>query len=232
MNGSNRTAKQVVITGATRGLGRAMALRFAEAGHAVHGCGRDEAALEALAKVETPPASLTRVDLTSEADVAAWAAAVMRDHGPPDLLLNNAGVINENAPLWEVSEAEFDLVIDVNLKGITRCIRHFAPAMVARRSGVIVNFSSGWGRSVSGNVAPYCATKWGVEGLTKALAQELPSGTAAVALNPGVIDTDMLRTCLPDLAPSCPDAEAWSQGIVQFLTDLGPQHNGQSLTAP
>ncbi|HIL87506.1 MAG TPA: SDR family oxidoreductase, partial [Deltaproteobacteria bacterium] len=176
--------------------------------------------------------SLTRVDLTSEADVAAWAAAVMRDHGPPDLLLNNAGVINENAPLWEVSEAEFDLVIDVNLKGITRCIRHFAPAMVARRSGVIVNFSSGWGRSVSGDVAPYCATKWGVEGLTKALAQELPSGTAAVALNPGVIDTDMLRTCLPDLAPSCPDAEAWSQGIVQFLTDLGPQHNGQSLTAP
>ena len=74
--------------------------------------------------------------------------------------------------------------------------------MVERGKGVIVNLSSGWGRSVSPEVAPYCATKWAIEGLTKALAEELPEGMAAVPLNPGVVDTDMLRQAYSDGAAS------------------------------
>ena len=80
--------------------------------------------------------------------------------------------------------------MDVNIKGTVNVIRHFVPAMVERRRGVIVNFSSGWGRSTRAEVAPYCATKWAIEGFTQALAQELPPGMAAVPLNPGIINTE------------------------------------------
>ena len=100
------------------------------------------------------------MDVSKDAAVAAWAARLLKSHGAPDLLINNAAIINRNAPLWTIPAAEFDPVIDINIKGVANVIRHFVPAMVARQSGVIVNLSSGWGRSVDAEVAPYCATKW------------------------------------------------------------------------
>ena len=78
-------------------------------------------------------------------------------------------------------------------------------------SGVIVNFSSGWGRSTDAEVAPYCATKWAIEGLTQAFAQELPSGMAAVALNPGIINTDMLQSCFGGSASGYPSPGGMGQ---------------------
>ena len=102
--------------------------------------------------------------------------------------------------------------------------------LVARRSGVIVNFSSGWGRSTDAEVAPYCATKWAIEGLTQALAQELPEGMAAVPLNPGIIDTDMLRSCFGGSASSYPSPLEWAKRAVPFLLKLGPKDNGRSLS--
>jgi NAD(P)-dependent dehydrogenase (short-subunit alcohol dehydrogenase family) len=95
---------------------------------------------------------------------------------------------------------------------------------------VIVNLSSGWGRSTSPEVAPYCATKYAVEGLTLALAQELPGGMAAVPLNPGVIDTDMLRQAWSDGAASYPKPDQWAKKAAPFLLALGPKDNGRSLT--
>jgi NAD(P)-dependent dehydrogenase (short-subunit alcohol dehydrogenase family) len=172
------------------------------------------------------------VDVASDREVAAWATRLLSVHPPPDLLLNNAALINPNAPLWKVSAAEFSRVIDVNLKGVASVIRHFAPAMIARGSGVIVNFSSGWGRSTDADVAPYCATKWAIEGLTQALAQELPSGMAAIPLNPGIIDTPMLRSCFGASAAGYPAPETWAKRAVPFLLGLGPRQNGQPLTAP
>jgi NAD(P)-dependent dehydrogenase (short-subunit alcohol dehydrogenase family) len=102
--------------------------------------------------------------------------------------------------------------------------------MVERGSGVIVNLSSGWGRSVSPDVAPYCATKWAIEGLTKALAEELPKGMAAVPLNPGIIDTDMLRTCFSESASSYPKADEWAKTAGPYILDLGPRDNGRSAS--
>jgi NAD(P)-dependent dehydrogenase (short-subunit alcohol dehydrogenase family) len=122
--------------------------------------------------------------------------------------------------------------MDVNIKGVANVIRHFVPAMVARGSGVIVNLSSGWGRSTSPEVAPYCASKFAIEGLTKSLAQELPAGMAAVALNPGVIDTAMLRQCWSDGASSYPKADAWAETAGPFILGLGPKDNGKSLSVP
>ena len=98
---------------------------------------------------------------------------VLERHGPPDLLVNNAALINANAPLWQVPPDEFQRVVDVNIVGTFNTIRHFLPAMLEARRGVIVNVSSGWGRSTATEVAPYCATKWAIEGLTRSLAMEL-----------------------------------------------------------
>ena len=221
--------RRVVVTGATRGLGRAMAERFVALGHHVIGCGRGARHVEELTK-RHPAHDFAVVDVADAAAVKAWADDVLARHGAPDLLLNNAALINANAPLWDVPAAEFDRLIDVNVKGVANVVRAFVPAMVARGTGVIVNFSSGWGRSTSAEVAPYCASKWAIEGLTRALAQELPRGLAAVPLNPGIIDTDMLRTCWAESAAAYPAPAEWAERAVPFLLKLGRRDNGRSLS--
>lgn len=226
----SNAAKTIVITGATRGLGLAMAKGFAALGHKVAGCGRSAGAAEKAAQEFGVPHRFDVVDVTDDKAVAAWAAAVLKSHGAPDLLINNAALINRSAPLWELSAEEFDPVITVNINGVANVIRHFVPAMVARGEGVIVNFSSGWGRSTSPEVAPYCATKYAIEGLTQALAQELPPGLAAVPLNPGIIDTDMLRSAFGEGAGSYPSPEKWARRAVPFLLNLSEKDNGESLS--
>ena len=89
-------------------------------------------------------------------------------------------------------------------------VRQFLPAMISQGSGTVVNFSSGWGRSVSAEVAPYCASKWAIEGLSDALSQELPRGLATAALNPGVINTDMLQSCFGSGADAYASAQEWA----------------------
>lgn len=220
----------VVITGATRGLGRAMTARLVEDGHIVAGCGRSPEAVADLARTHGTLHRFDTVDVVDDSQVSEWAASVINQFGPPDLLLNNAAAINANASLWEVPVDEFDTVVDVNIKGVTNVIRHFVPAMIERNSGIIVNFSSGWGRSASAEVAPYCATKWAIEGLTQSLAQELPSGMAAIPLNPGIINTDMLQSCFGASADHYPDAERWSEFAVPYILSIRPSQNGEPLS--
>jgi NAD(P)-dependent dehydrogenase (short-subunit alcohol dehydrogenase family) len=224
--------KHVVITGVSRGLGRAMAVGFAADGWSVSGCGTDAVALQSLASELGPDHQAQTCDVTDPVAVKKFVTAVTTRYGPPDLLLNNAATISPNKPLWEVTPEEFGRVIEVNLKGVHLIIRAFLPGMIQRGKGVVVNFSSGWGRSTSPEVAPYCATKWGIEGLTAALAQELPAGLAAVALNPGIIDTRMLRSCFGEGAGSYPTPEEWAKATVPYLASLGSRHNGKALTVP
>jgi NAD(P)-dependent dehydrogenase (short-subunit alcohol dehydrogenase family) len=223
--------RRIVITGVSRGLGRALVEGLAARGHTVCGCARSEPAIAELATRYPPPHDFAVVDVRADAAVDAWARRVLAG-GPVDLLVNNAGLINRNAPLWEVPEEEFSLVVDVNLKGTVNVLRHFLPAMIERGRGVIVNLSSGWGRGVSPEVAPYCATKWAIEGLTRALAEELPAGMAAVPLNPGIINTDMLQTCWGHGADGYPDAADWARRAVPMLLRLGPKQNGRPLSVP
>lgn len=220
---------KILITGVTRGLGRALAEWYIANGHTMIGCGRSAEVLN-LRFTHPAPHDFSALDVADEGKVALWAEKVLAVHGAPDLLINNAALMNTPAPLWLVPAREFNQLIDVNIKGVANVIRHFVPAMVARQSGVIVNLSSGWGRSTSPEVAPYCASKYAVEGLTKALAQELPSGMAAVPLNPGVIDTDMLRQAWSDGAASYPKAEAWAKVAAPYILQLGPKDNGQSAS--
>ena len=224
--------KHVLITGCTRGLGLAMARGFAARGWGVSGCGTNGGKVAQLAAELGEGHVIRTCDVTSVDGVSALAGEILKGAGAPDLLLNNAAVINASAPLWEVTPEDFSRVMDVNLKGIHLVLRAFLPAMIARGSGVAVNFSSGWGRSTSPEVAPYCCTKWGVEGLTQALAQEMPSGLAAVALNPGIIDTEMLQSSFGEASSDFPDPATWAVKVVPFLEKLGPRDNGKALTAP
>jgi NAD(P)-dependent dehydrogenase (short-subunit alcohol dehydrogenase family) len=209
-----------------------MAEEFAREGHTVVGCGRSERELEQLRARFGKPHDFYTVDVASEGEVQSWASLILSNHGPPDLLINNAAIINRNAPLWDVPAREFNAVVDINIKGVANVIRCFVPDMVKRKSGVIVNFSSGWGRSVDAEVAPYCATKWAIEGLTQALAAELPSGMAAIPLNPGIINTEMLRSCFGSSAESFPTPMDWAKQAVPFLLKLGAKDNGKPLTVP
>jgi NAD(P)-dependent dehydrogenase (short-subunit alcohol dehydrogenase family) len=223
-------AKRIVLTGVSRGLGLAMARGFIELGHTVHGCARSTEVIASLQERWPAPNRFCTVDVTDDDAVRRWARTTLEGLNGVDLLINNAGLMNRKAPLWEVSAQEFSDVVDVNIKGVANVIRHFVPAMVARRSGVIVNFSSGRGRSAGADVAPYSATKWAIEGLSQALALELPEGMAAVALHPGYINTPMLRVSFGDLANSYPDADQWRRAAVRYILQIGAKDNGKPLS--
>lgn len=223
---------KIVITGVTRGLGRALIEQFIKGGHTVIGCGRSGEAIFDLRMTHGAPHDFSVVDVALDNKVAIWAAKVLESSSPPDLLINNAAIMNRLAPLWEQDDREFTKLVDANIRGVANVIRHFVPAMVAAKKGVIVNLSSGWGRSVSPDVAPYCMSKWAIEGLTKALAEELPKGMAAVPLNPGTIDTDMLRACWAEGAEGHPKAGAWAENAAPFILQLGAKDNGKSLSVP
>jgi NAD(P)-dependent dehydrogenase (short-subunit alcohol dehydrogenase family) len=225
-------AKLIVITGVSRGLGQAMTEGFIQLGHTVLGCARSEAAVEKLKQQFGSPHDFTALDVANEEQVKAWAKRLLSDYGSPDLLINNAAMINQLAPLWEIPSEDFSRLIDVNIKGVANVIRHFVPAMIEKGSGIIVNLSSGWGRSTSPEVSSYCASKWAIEGMTRSLAQELPNGMAAIPLNPGIIHTNMLEICYGEDAANYTAIKDWVEKAVPFLLQLSPEENGMPLTVP
>ncbi|KAJ4717586.1 NAD(P)-binding Rossmann-fold superfamily protein [Melia azedarach] len=227
--GGSRT---VLITGVSKGLGRALALELATRGHTVIGCSRTQEKLTAL-QSEFPNSDnhlFLNVDVKSNSSVEELARLVVEKKGVPDIIVNNAGTINKNNKIWEVPPDEFDAVIDTNVKGIANVLRHFIPLMIPKRQGIIVNMSSGWGRSGAALVAPYCASKWAVEGLSRSVAKELPDGMAVVALNPGVINTEMLASCFGNSAALYQAPDAWALKAATLILNLTGADNGASLT--
>lgn len=224
--------KTVVITGCTRGLGRAMIPLFAEAEWRIAGCGRNEAQIADLVSKWPEPHFFARYDVSRENEVKAFCGEILEKFGAPDLVLNNAAIINPNAPLWETSAEDFSRIIDINIKGTASMMRHLLPAMLKRGCGVVVNFSSGWGRCTAAEVAPYCATKYAIEGLSMATAQDTRGKVAVIPMNPGIIDTDMLRSTFGDGAGGFPDADDWARRAVPFFMKLGPKDNGKPMTVP
>jgi len=224
--------KRILITGVSKGLGYAMSEGFIAQGHTVIGCARSAAAIAEMKNSFGAPNDFATVDVANEEQVKNWATEILAKYEPPDIVINNAAIINYPAPLWEISPGEFSQLIDINIKGVVNIIRHFVPAMVQKQQGIIVNFSSGWGRSTSPEVAPYCASKWAIEGLTRSLAEELPAGMAAIPLNPGIIHTDMLSICFGESAASYTCASKWALKAVPFILKLKPKDNGTSLTVP
>lgn len=222
----------VVVTGVSRGLGAALITPLVEAGCTVVGCARSPDVVWDLGAKYPAPHRFTVLDVNDDQAVKRWAAETCNALRAPDLLLNNAGIINTNAPLWQVPPDEFEQVMKVNVNGPYTVIRHFLPRMIDAGAGVVVNMSSGWGRIGAADVAPYCASKWAIEGMSQALAQELPAGLACIALNPGVIETDMLHSCFGDSASDAPGPNDWARRAVPFLLGLDTSDNGGSLSVP
>lgn len=224
--------KTIVITGVSRGLGRALTDDFIDLGQTVIGCARSEDAIAHLRQKYGKPHDFNSLDVADDAAVKNWVESFLKTHGAPDIVINNAALVNHLAPLWEVPREEFDTLIDVNIKGVANVIRHVVPAMIERGSGMIINLSSGWGRSTSPEVAPYCASKWAIEGLTQALAQELPPGLAAIPMSPGIIHTDMLETCYGEDAAAYTAIDDWVKKAVPFILGLTTRDNGRPVSVP
>tara|TARA_A100001011_G_scaffold124815_1_gene131802 strand:+ start:2044 stop:2685 length:642 start_codon:yes stop_codon:yes gene_type:complete len=211
-------------------LGRALTEQYITLGHTVIGCGRNVSSIKKLSHSYPKSSDFKVLDISDYKQVRTWASNVLNKFGPPDFLLNNAAIINKNSSLWNVSAEEFSKVIDINIKGVHNTIKEFVPDMIKAGKGTVVNFSSGWGRSASPEVAPYCSSKWAIEGLSKSLAQELPESMACVALNPGVVDTDMLRSCWSKNAKMHEKPDNWVKRAAPFILNINSKNNGSSLT--
>jgi len=182
--------KTAVVTGASRGIGRAIAALFQREGARVAGCAR------------RPAPGVDACDVAQAADVARFAAAARDRLGVPDIVVNNAGTV-VRARLDDLSESDWDAVMGSNLKGTYLITQAFLPGMRARKSGRIINIASISGRLGTAGLVVYCAAKHGVVGFTRALAEEVRAdGLAVNAICPGSVDTEMLRVGMPGAKPA------------------------------
>lgn len=201
MNHTSFSHKTVLITGASRGIGKAITLKFAKEGFRTAICARNEKALQEVKnEIEAAGGSCTFIpaDVGKPADCRRLFESLKKTIGSPDILINNAG-ISHIGLLQDMTEEEWDNIINVNLSSVFRCCRLAIPAMVAKQSGRILNISSVWGNVGASCEAAYSASKGGVNALTKALAKELaPSGIQVNALACGAIDTSMNSFLSPE----------------------------------
>src|SRR6266700_3876335 len=184
-----------VVTGAGRGIGAAIALRLARLGANVVLCGRTLKALQATAEgivQEGGRAEAVTCDVSDLGSVQALAAKVEQTFGRIDILVNNAGIGGFAEPLHEMTPEAWEKILNTNLRGVFYCIRSFAPMMIRGEGGHIVNISSLAGKNPLPNGAAYAASKWGLNGLSYSVAEELRGHNIRVSVVcPGSVDTEL-----------------------------------------
>jgi 3-oxoacyl-[acyl-carrier protein] reductase len=184
-----------VVTGAGRGIGAAIACKLADLGAIALLCGRSRAQLEATANSITQAggrAEIMECDVSDLQSVENLAGHVDRTFGRADILVNNAGIGGFGGPLHQLPPDSWDQILNTNLRGVYYCIRSFAPMMIRASSGHIINISSLAGKNALPNGAAYAASKWGLNGLTYSVAEELRAYKIRVAvICPGSVNTDL-----------------------------------------
>ncbi len=187
--------KVAIITGAGRGIGRAVALAYAREGARLAVCSRTAEELKSTAaELEQPGGSILALpaDVSQPDRVAAFVAETLGQFGRVDVLVNNAGVAHPQGPLLELSVEEWDRVLAINLRGAYVVARAVVPHMVRRKGGSVINVSSWLGRDALAGYGAYGVSKWGLEGLTRYLAQELKGSRVRVnSVSPGYVATKM-----------------------------------------
>ncbi len=223
--------KVAIVTGASRGIGRATAIALIRKGVSVALAARGR---EALAVVEQEIRKLggralsIPTDVSDEAAVAAMVEKSVRELGPIDLLVNNAGTL-ERAPVVETDAAAWDRVLGVNLKGAFLCAREVLPSMIERGRGRIVNVSSISGKLGTPLLTAYCASKWGLLGFSLATAEEMkPHGIQVFSVCPGSVNTEMLQQGLPGAAPDM-EPEDVAAVIVYLGTEAPDAMTGAAV---
>ena len=213
-----------LVTGGSRGIGRAIALRLASMGCAVAICGRDERALAAVG--EELRGVVTGVfmqvaDVTVAADVEKLVGGAESTLGPISILVNNAGV-GEFGPAHEKSEADWDRVLNTNLKSVFLVSKAVAPSMIRHGRGDIINISSLAGKNAFAGGGIYCASKWGVRGLTACMAEDLRGHNIRVAaIFPGSVATEFSGRGPKD-ATKALTADDVAHAVAMVVTQ-GPQ---------
>jgi 3-oxoacyl-[acyl-carrier protein] reductase len=193
------TDKVVIVTGSARGIGRRIAEKFARAGAKVVVSDLDQASVDAVAQQIGGGAIGVKADVTKAEDVAALVEKASQELGRIDIVVNNAGITRDTL-MMRMSEADWDMVLDINLKGAFLVTKSVGRVMMKQRSGRIVNISSVVGLTGNAGQANYSASKAGLIGLTKSAAKELaPRGITVNAVAPGFIETDM-TAAMPEAA--------------------------------
>ena len=191
-----------VVTGGSRGIGAAISRKLARMGARVIIIGRDRSALNAIEKELTGAGLLAEAcsyDVTSCNQVSSLAAYVGKEFGRLDILVNNAGVGSFGLPLHEMKADDWDRVMNTNLRGVYYTIHAFAPLMIERKYGHIINISSIASKNAVPNAAAYVASKWGLNGLSVSVAEELRNfGIRVSILCPGSTDTELRRAASGD----------------------------------
>jgi len=224
MNGRLRE-KTVLITGGGQGIGKAAALAFAKEGASVAICGRKPAALETAAKeLRALGAKVVaeNCDVTDEGQVADFIAAVVKEFGAIDVLINNAGVLGPQGPLVKAPSAEWRATLEANLTGPFLMTREVLRAtMLKRERGIVINVSSGQGRHGTAGWGPYAASKFGLEGMTQVWADETRATKIRFyTLSPGPTATAMRAAAAPEEDPKSIKSPALvAQSFVSLALD-------------
>ena len=222
--------KIIAITGVTSGLGAAMTSFFIRSSHLVIGCGRTASKIDQLnLDYSLGHDQFHVVDVSKDCEVKDWAEKIVMDFGAPDVLINNASIANKSEKFWRLPSDDFDNALDINIKGVSNSMRCFLPYMIKAKKGIIVNISAAWGKSVSPRVSAYCASKFAIEGLSKAVASELPEPLACVPLDPGVINTPMLQKIFGNAAAKQQTPSDWVEKAGPIILDISRSDNGKSM---
>lgn len=209
--------KVAIVTGSARGIGKATAIRLAEEGAAValFDVLEEGQAVADEINATGAKAAFLKVDLTREAEVQAAVAKVVETFSTIDILVNNAGTPGVNKLVHEMSEAEWDFVFNINVKGTFFMTKHVLPTMMAQKSGSIVNFSSIYGLIGSADLPAYHATKGAVLLMSKTDAIcYAPYGIRVNAVHPGSTKTELFMQA----------AETWPKGKEDYLAMMGEKH--------
>jgi 3-oxoacyl-[acyl-carrier protein] reductase len=228
------TASQVaLVTGATQGIGRAIAITLAEAGASVGVLARTERDVRAVAgeiRRRGGTALAIPADVTQPRDVERAFQAVLNEFSTLDILVNNAGT-GIRKPFEEMTPSEWDCLIDLNLKGVLYCTRAALRHMMPRQQGCIINIASQAGRQPEPQLAVYSATKAAVIALSQALAREVGKlGIRVIAVCPGPVDTERIRHLAPNV-----DRTGWltpedvAHAVAFLASPLAESYNGAVL---
>jgi NAD(P)-dependent dehydrogenase (short-subunit alcohol dehydrogenase family) len=233
--------KVAIVTGAASGIGRASALAFGSAGTALVAVDVSDAGEDTVAAIRGAggEAVFVGADVKSTSDVNRMVDAAVQRYGRLDFAHNNAGVDAPHVPLAEVSEDDWDAILDVDLKGVWRCMKAEIPAMLDSGGGVIVNTSSMAGLVGVGGAAAYCAAKHGVMGLTRVAAIDYAGRIRVNALTPGLVRTPLISHVLGERVDEViasrpgrriPDPADVANAVLWLCSPQAQFVNGESLT--
>lgn len=228
--------KRVVITGASRGLGCALASRFADGGARLALCARSFDDLNRLAldlSVRGFPPFVAACDISDADQVDGFTRSVLSEFGSIDVLINNASLLGSRVEIAEWTRATWDRVINVNVNGLFTVTRAFLPSMIQQRSGSIINVSSSVGKAGRRRWGAYAVSKFALEGFTQTLADEVGQlGIRVNSVNPGPMNTDMRRAAYPEEDRSKLKSPAEVTEVFVYLaSDESRTVNGQYFEA-